>query len=120
MTAFRTLPAANACFKCSLERNGLKKMFAHNPHDLKPCRHMTGLVSALADDSLTGIPRWFTTQHVAGCPHCRNGLEYFQALNTRLKALEIEGETLLNPEQWAAAEMAWEKVDGNQGTAARE
>lgn len=94
-------------------------MFSHDPHDLKPCRHMTGLVSALADDTLTGILRWFTTQHVAGCSRCHNGLEYFHALRVRLVTLEDKekAKAQMTPEQWAAVEAAWEKVD-QQGTAA--
>ena len=93
-------------------------MFAHDPHDLKPCRHMTGLVSALADDSLTGIPRWFTTQHIAGCPRCRNGLEYFHALRARLATLDArEEKKAMTPEQWAAAEAKWEKADREEAAA---
>jgi len=94
-------------------------MFAHDPYDLKPCRHMTRLVSALADNTLAGIMRWFTIQHIAGCPRCRNGLEYFHALRARLAILERENDRKreLTPEQWAAAEAAWEMADWKQKTA---
>ena len=95
-------------------------MFAHDPHDLKPCRHMTGLVSALADDTLTGIARWFTTQHIAGCPRCANGLEYFHALRARLAILEgrEDAKKKMTPEQWGAAEAEWEKADRKKAATA--
>lgn len=93
-------------------------MLFHDPKNLKPCRHMTGLVSALSDDTLTGIALWFTLRHIAGCRGCRNGLEYFHALRARLadidskELVELEGTTIeISPEQWLAAEAAWENLD---------
>jgi len=93
-------------------------MLFHDPKDLKPCRHMTGLVSSLADDTLTGIALWFTLRHIAGCPRCRNGLEYFHALRARLATLESKEVEVIEAaraeithEQWLAVEAAWENSD---------
>ncbi len=91
-------------------------MFHHDANSDKPCRHMRGLVSALADDALTGLARWFTMHHVAGCPRCRNGLTYFQALHARLMSVG-EAEASLTPERWAATEEAWEQADREHAAA---
>ncbi len=93
-------------------------MFKHDTNSDKPCPHMKGLVSALADDALTGIARWFTVHHVAGCPRCQNGLNYFQALSARLNAVGDTPVARLTPERWVATEAAWEEADREKAGAA--
>ena len=85
-------------------------MFKHDPQSDKPCPHMRSLVSALADDALSGLARWYTKHHVAGCPQCRNALTYYQALKTRLNTIAAPP-TPLTPDRWTATESAWEEAD---------
>ena len=85
-------------------------MFKHDTHSDKPCRHMRGLVSALADGALSGLARWYTVRHVAGCPQCSNALTYFQALKSRLRFAAAPPRPL-TPAHWQAAEAAWEEAD---------
>ncbi|MGC4045223.1 MAG: zf-HC2 domain-containing protein [Armatimonas sp.] len=40
--------------------------------EIQPCYHMTGLLSQLADGTLSGLSLWYARQHVAGCAHCRD------------------------------------------------
>ncbi|MDQ2798805.1 MAG: hypothetical protein M3Y13_04075 [Armatimonadota bacterium] len=89
-------------------------MFKHDTQSDKPCRHMGGLVSALADDALSGLARWYTVHHVAGCPRCSNALTYFQALKTRLHFASAPVRPL-TPEHWQAAEAAWAEADREHG-----
>ena len=84
--------------------------FNHDPHDLKPCAHMRMLVSALADNQLSGLPRLFTTQHVKGCLRCRQGLRVLQALRGRLENLDAFAPPL-SALRWASVEAAWEQAD---------
>lgn len=85
-------------------------MFKHNTHSDKPCPHMRGLVSALADNALSGLARWYTVHHVAGCPQCRSALTYFQMLKHRLRFAAAPTRPL-TPEHWQAAEAAWQEAD---------
>jgi predicted anti-sigma-YlaC factor YlaD len=85
-------------------------MFKHDPQSDKPCPHMRSLVSALADDALSGLARWYTRQHVAGCPQCRNALTYYVTLKTRLGTIAAPL-VPLPPDRWTAAEAAWEEAD---------
>lgn len=88
-------------------------MFKHDPQSDKPCLHMRSLVSALADDALIGLARWYTKQHVAGCPQCSNALAYYQALKTRLHFVAAPS-TPLTDDRWTAAEAAWDEADREQ------
>jgi hypothetical protein len=49
---------------------------------IAPCEHMTDLVSALADGSLSGPGRWYTLFHVATCKRCKPALEALRQLRT--------------------------------------
>jgi len=84
--------------------------FKRDPRDTKPCAHMRLLVSALADNQLSGLPRLFTTQHVNGCPRCQNGLVVLRAMRRRLEGLETPIPSLSTP-RWAMVEAAWEQAD---------
>lgn len=55
----------------------------------KPCPQMKGLLSALADGTLTGIPRWYAEHHVKGCPHCTKTLASLHVLRDRVRALGV-------------------------------
>ena len=91
-------------------------MFKHNSQSDKPCPHMRSLVSALADEALSGLARWYTKQHVAGCPQCSNALAYYRALKTRLHFVAAPN-TPLTQDRWTAAEAAWEAEDKEQESA---
>ena len=80
-------------------------MFAHDPTDTKPCPHMRTLVSAFADDALTGLARWYTRQHLASCPRCQQGLATIREMQARLTELDLDAET---PE---ARRARWEKIE---------
>lgn len=84
--------------------------FKHDPADTKPCAHMRLLVSALADNQLSGLPRLFTTQHVKGCVRCQHGLAVLQAMRHRLERLETPVPPLSAP-RWSLVEAAWEQAD---------
>lgn len=81
-----------------------------NPGDTKPCAPMRLLVSALADNQLSGLPRLFTNQHVKGCLRCRHGLAVLHAMRRRLEHLETPVSPLSAP-RWATVEAAWEQAD---------
>ena len=85
-------------------------MFRNDPNDDKPCWHMRSLVSALADGALSGLARWYTVHHVAGCPKCGHGFAYFQALKSRLHFASAPAPPL-TPAHWVAVEAAWEEAD---------
>ncbi len=85
-------------------------IFKQDPHDTKPCAHMRILVSALADNQLSGLPRLFTTQHVKGCLRCQHGLIVLQAMRHRLEHLDKSAPPLSAP-RWALVEAAWEQAD---------
>jgi len=90
-------------------------MFRHDTNGDRPCWHMRSLVSTLADGALSGLARWYTVQHIAGCPQCKGGLAYFQALKARLHFAPAP--TLpLTPARWAAVEAAWLEADREPDT----
>ncbi len=82
----------------------------HDPSDTKPCAHMRMLVSALADNQLSGLPRLFTTQHIKGCLRCQHGLAVLHAMRARLERLETTVPPLSAP-RWSRVEAAWEQAD---------
>jgi hypothetical protein len=51
---------------------------------------MKGLLSGLSDGTLGVLARWYTRQHVKGCPHCRAALEALRVLRKRLRALAYD------------------------------
>lgn len=95
-------------------------MFAHDPSDTKPCLPMRRLVSALADGALTGLAKWYTEKHIAGCRQCQKGLATIKALRDRLRALnERDWEyASLSSERWAALESAWQQGDQRRANCA--
>jgi hypothetical protein len=59
-------------------------------NDLKPiapCGHMRGLLSRLADGTLSGLALWFARQHVSGCVRCRSAHTALVALRGHLARL---------------------------------
>lgn len=88
-------------------------MLTHDPNDTKPCPHMRLLVSALADEALAGLARWYTRWHLDGCAQCQKGLATILAVRGRLRLIhEDAGEKAsLSPEQWAAVEAAWLRAE---------
>ena len=67
----------------------MKFSFKHHRYheDAQPCPHMKGLLSRLSDGTLGGLARWYTEQHVKGCPGCEAGLSALRGLRDRLRAL---------------------------------
>lgn len=88
-------------------------MFKHDPTDTKPCSHMRVWVSALADGALTGIPRWYTERHIAGCPQCQKGLTTIHTMRDRLQTVHetVAEDVLLSQERWASVELNWERIE---------
>lgn len=87
-----------------------------DPHDTKPCPHMRGLVSQLADNALTGVKRWFTEQHVKGCPQCQKGLTTICAVRDRLQTLDADAPAALPPAAWNAVEQEWQAAEQKVST----
>jgi len=88
-------------------------MHKQDPNNLKPCWHMQTLVSAWVDGKLSGLTRWYTEQHIKGCPQCQSSLPFLRDLRFRLSSLgqrpvSREG---LTDSQWEAVEKAWEQAE---------
>ena len=83
-----------------------------DPNNVKPCRHMHTLVSAWVDGKLSGIARWYTEQHVKGCPQCRSSLPFLRGLHLRLSDLakKPSAETLPD-KRWESLEAAWAEAE---------
>ena len=87
-------------------------MFKHDPDDLKPCPHMENLVSAWLDGALNGLMAWYTRWHVSQCPRCTDAVPVLRVLRGRLRGIaERPPDPALTPEQRAAVEAAWQRVD---------
>src|SRR5512142_2906474 len=87
---------------------------------IDPCRHMARWVSALADGSLRGLPRWYTRMHVAGCPRCRAALEALRALRDRLLGLgrsDRGAQAQLSPERQSGLNATMDDIDRQHGAA---
>lgn len=85
--------------------------FKTDPHDTKPCPHMRGLVSQLADNALSGLKKWYTEQHVKGCPQCQMGLATICDVRDRLQALDADASAALEPQEWAQVEAGWQSAE---------
>ena len=83
----------------------------HDPSDTKPCPHMRGLVSQLADDALSGLKKWYTEQHVKGCPQCQTGLDSICEVKGRLQTLDADAPAALPPAAWNAVEQEWQAAE---------
>ncbi|GAB4458827.1 MAG: hypothetical protein OHK0029_20560 [Armatimonadaceae bacterium] len=81
----------------------------------RPCPHMKTLISGLADDSLTGMMRWFTEMHAKGCGPCGSAVAQLKGLRMRLRGLNAPCEgskkLALSEERRAAIEAAWQRMD---------
>jgi len=83
-----------------------------DPTDLKPCPHMRTLVSAWADEKLTGLARWYTERHVQACPQCQSSLPFLRGMRARLLSLGGQpADAGLEPERWRRVEAAWEQAE---------
>ncbi|MBC7805425.1 MAG: hypothetical protein H7145_04670 [Akkermansiaceae bacterium] len=95
------------------------------------CAYLEEWLNGLADDSLTGVPRWYTIAHAATCPYCRVALRELLLLRGELGEIEatpsdpaIDGETQvsapspllrsLTPERRAAVFSAWEEAEASR------
>jgi hypothetical protein len=75
------------------------------------------LLSALADNTLTGLARWYAEKHVLRCNRCTHALADLRVLLTRLQQLghtesPAEAENIvLTAARRAAMESAWQALD---------
>ena len=92
--------------------------FKHFPD--RECRHMKNKISDLSDDTATGISRWYTERHMAGCPGCLSTLQGLRRLRARLLGLgesdshvygEAEDKLTLSPDRWQAVTESWKQAD---------
>lgn len=78
---------------------------------------MKTLLSALADGTLTGIARWYATNHARNCPGCGAALASLQTLRDRLRTLGVPAEVnnepplTLTPERRARLNALLDTVD---------
>ena len=68
-----------------------------NDNTVRPCRHMEGLVAGLSDGSLHGFALLYARFHVGGCNQCRQALDMFGALRSRLRVLSGNVDEQLAP-----------------------
>ncbi len=54
---------------------------------IAPCGHMRGLLSRLADGTLSGLALWFARQHLGGCTRCRSAHAALLSLREQLARL---------------------------------
>jgi hypothetical protein len=84
--------------------------------DIKPCKHMEGLVSSRADERLTGLAKLYTDWHISQCTRCQDGLKTLMALKERLGALDAkDGAEELSDDLWSALEAGWSKIESSHG-----
>lgn len=90
---------------------------------ISPCKHMENNISALSDNSLHGLARWFTQLHASYCPRCGPALRSLRRLRKRLGLLREKpvlpaiahtaspSEDRLTEERKAALEQAMKTFD---------
>jgi hypothetical protein len=84
--------------------------------DVRPCKHMEGMVSSLADGSLHGPARWYTQFHAMHCIQCKTAVKQLRAVIDRVSVLreEAPGQGQELPmERRAELEHAMDEVDGS-------
>ena len=79
---------------------------------IDPCHHMKVLLSRLSDGSLTGLGKWYTKLHAAGCPKCGTALEALRQLPPTLREMAEKEATDSDPlglsaDRWKRIEDAW-------------
>ena len=62
--------------------------------DVRPCKHMEGMVSSLADGSLHGPARWYTQLHAMHCTQCNAAVKNLKVVIGRVKELGDSGAQL--------------------------
>jgi hypothetical protein len=75
-----------------------------------PCGHMRGLLSRLADGTLSGLALWFARQHLSGCGRCRNAHSALISLREKLARLH-GGTERLGDGRRAALERALDALE---------
>jgi predicted anti-sigma-YlaC factor YlaD len=66
---------------------------------MSPCWHMRALLTARADQRLSGLIKSYVELHLSQCAQCRAALESLLALRERLIALRSAPSTPLSPER---------------------
>jgi hypothetical protein len=81
--------------------------------EIQPCYHMTGLLSQMADGTLTGLALWYARQHIAGCAHCRDAQGALVTLREHLASLgDVQNESdRLSAPRRASLEAALDRLE---------
>jgi len=59
--------------------------------DVRPCKHMEGMVNGLADGTLHGPAKWYTELHAMHCTQCRAAVKNLRIVIGKVKDLRDEG-----------------------------
>jgi hypothetical protein len=59
--------------------------------DVRPCKHMEGMVSGYADGSLKGPGRWYTQLHALHCTQCRVAIQHLRVVIDKVSELREDG-----------------------------
>ena len=83
--------------------------------DVRPCKHMEGMVSAYADGSLKGPARWYTQLHALHCTQCRSAIQHLRVVIDKVSDLRNEGTNVgrLPAERRAEIDSALDALDGS-------
>jgi predicted anti-sigma-YlaC factor YlaD len=80
---------------------------------IAPCGHMRGLLSRLADGTLTGLALWFARQHLGGCVRCRSAHSALVRLREQLARLH-GGTDRLEADRREALEQTLDSLEKQQ------
>ncbi|HLJ56606.1 MAG TPA: hypothetical protein VKT77_16325 [Chthonomonadaceae bacterium] len=88
--------------------------------DVRPCKHMEGMVNSLADGTLHGPARWYTELHAMHCTQCRAAVRNLRTVIATVK--ELGGEDArptakMSDERRADIVRAMDEVDAPEGKA---
>jgi hypothetical protein len=59
--------------------------------DVRPCKHMEGMVNGLADGTLHGPAKWYTEFHAMHCTQCRAAVSNLRIVIGKVKDLRDDG-----------------------------
>jgi hypothetical protein len=81
--------------------------------DVRPCKHMEGMVNSLADGTLHGPARWYTELHSLHCTQCRAAVKNLRTVIATVKELggDAEHRAPMPGARRADIERAMDEVD---------
>ena len=74
-----------------MNRNSVTDGELSGDQDVRPCKHMEGMVSGFADGSLRGPARWYTQLHALHCTECRAAIERLRVVIDKVSDLREDG-----------------------------